>query len=140
MDKATTPAAGPGQSRAKRGRTAKRLSVTDEQIVTAAAPAGSRFKGYEDVLVQDLHWAARVIRYRRERWLTPEGETLVAPLPAGTVGGFGPGLRCFLLAAHIQGQVTSERLVALLTGLGIAISKRQVVRLLSQNLETFQAE
>ena len=140
MDKATTPAAGPGQSRAKRGRGAKRLSVTDEQIVTVAAPAGSRFKGYEDVLVQDLHWAARVIRYRRERWLTPAGETLLAPLPAGTVGGFGPGLRCFLLAAHIQGQVTSERLVALLTGLGMAISKRQVVRLLSQNLETFQAE
>ena len=95
MDKATTPAAGPGPSRAKRGRGAKRLSVTDEQIVTAAVPAGSRFKGYEDVLVQDLHWAARVIRYRRERWLTPEGETLVAPLPAGTVGGFGPGLRRF---------------------------------------------
>ena len=24
---------------------------------------------------------ARVVRYRRERWLTPEGETIVAPLP-----------------------------------------------------------
>ncbi len=142
MEKATQPAAGSGQSRTrgKGGRGAKRLRISHEQIVKAIAPAGSRFKGYEDVLVQDLHLSAQVIRYRRERWLTPSGETLVAALPAGVVGGFGPQLRRFVLAAHVQGQVTSERLGALLTGLGIAISKRQVVRLLSHNLEGFQAE
>jgi hypothetical protein len=33
------------------------------------------------------------VRYRRERWLTPTGETLVAPLPAGIRGHFGPELR-----------------------------------------------
>ena len=69
------------------------------------------------------------MRYRRERWLTPSGETVLAPLPAGIVGGFGPGLRRFLLVAHAQGQVTTERLAALLAGIGIEISKRQVVRL-----------
>ena len=56
----------------------------------------------------------RVIRYRRERWLTPDGRTVIAPLPAGIVGGFGPALRRFVLAGHVQGQVTSERLTALL--------------------------
>jgi transposase len=81
-----------------------------------------------------------VIRYRRERWLTPAGETVVAPLPAGIVGGFGPELRRFLLAAHIQGQVTTERLTALLNGIGIEISKRQVVRLLCHPLDRFVAE
>src|SRR5687767_14511992 len=72
MDKATQPADGLGQSRTrgKQGRGAKRLTISHEQVLKASAPAGSRFKGYEDVLVQDLHWAARVIRYRRERWLT----------------------------------------------------------------------
>jgi hypothetical protein len=144
MEKATQSAAGCGkaQDRSKRGRGAKRdrLTISDERVVKAAVPSGSRFKGYEDVLVQDLQLSARVIRYRRERWLTPAGERVVAPLPAGVVGGFGPELRRFLLAAHIQGQVTTERLTALLTGLGLAISKRQVVRLLSQSLETFRAE
>jgi len=141
MEKATQPS-GSGQSRTrgKRGRGAKRLTISHEQIVRAAVPAGSRFKGYEDVLVQDLHWAARVIRYRRERWLTPAGETVVAPLPAGVTGGFGPALRRFVLAAHVQGQVTSERLTALLTGIGVAISKRQVVRLLSAPLDAFVRE
>jgi len=33
--------------------------------------------------VQDLVITARVVRYRRERWLTPGGETIVAPLRAG---------------------------------------------------------
>jgi hypothetical protein len=65
---------------------------------------------------------------------------VLAPLPAGIVGGFGPGLRRFLLVAHAQGQVTTERLVAVLTGIGIEISKRQVVRLLTSRLDDLIAE
>jgi hypothetical protein len=38
------------------------------------------------------------------------------------------------------GQVTCERIVALLNGMGVVISKRQVVRLLTTKLETFRAE
>jgi Transposase IS66 family len=141
MEKASQArAAWPGRSRRGRGPTLERLTTTEEVVLTAAAPAGSRFKGYETVIVQDLELAARAIRYRRERWLTSSGDTLLAPVPAGIIGGFGPGLRRFVLCAHIQGQVTTERLCALLSGIGIAISKRQVVRLLSQHLEAFAAE
>ena len=64
----------------------------------------------------------------------------MAPLPAGIVGGFGPQLRRFILAAHVQEQVTTERLVALLNGIGVEISKRQVVRLLTGPLDDFVAE
>src|SRR5215216_3471119 len=70
----------------------------------------------------------------------PSGMTVLAPLPAGIVGGFGPGLRRFLLAAHAQGQVTTERLAALLGGIGVEISKRQVVRLLTSRLDDLVAE
>jgi hypothetical protein len=33
---------------------------------------------------------ARAIRYRRERWVTPDGRTVIAPLPLGVTGHFGP--------------------------------------------------
>jgi hypothetical protein len=36
--------------------------------------------------------SVQAVRYRRERWQTPDGQTLTAPLPDGTQGHFGPGL------------------------------------------------
>ena len=142
MEKATSGGAGTGGKRSRRRRGAKRdrEAVTGEVVVKAAPPPGSRFKGYQDILVRELTLTAEVVRYRRERWVTPSGEVVLAPVPAGIVGGFGPGLRRFLLVAHAQGQVTTERLAALLAGIGLEISKRQVVRLLTSRLEDLIAE
>src|SRR5215216_3317867 len=138
MEKATQPRpAGPGR---RPGRGAKRDRVTREVTIRVEAPPGSRFKGYKTVVHRDLILAAEVVRYKRERWLTPEGQTVIAPLPAGIAGGFGPGVRRFCLALHTQGQVTTERLTDLLNGIGLAISKRQVVRLLTSDLERFEQE
>ena len=53
-------------------------------------------------MVQDLVVRRHVIRFRRERWLTPEGAA-VAPLPPGIVGHFGPELRRFVLAQYHRG-------------------------------------
>jgi hypothetical protein len=125
--------------RSKRSTTAERV-VHEERVLVITAPPGSRFKGYEDFVVQDLRLEARVIRYRRQRWLTPDGRTLVAPLPAGVEGHFGPELRRFVLLQHHQGQVTAERITAFLAGLGVAISKRQVVRLLTARSAALIAE
>ena len=142
MEKSTEPASVKGRKRVKRRRGAvkSKLEVTREVRLKANVPVGSRFKGYEDVLVQDLRLNIELVRYRREIWQTVAGERVVAQLPAGIIDGFGPEVRRFIAAGHFQGQVTSERLTALLTGMGLAISKRQVVRLLSGGLEALVAE
>ena len=123
----------------RRGKGSKRLIIDEDRIVAAAVAPGSRFKGYEDYVVQDLVVRRHVIRFRRERWLTPEGAA-VAPLPPGIVGHFGPELRRFVLAQYRRGQVTVPRLVTQLDDLGIVISKRQVVRLLTDPRAGFLSE
>ena len=138
MEKATQPRpAGPGR---RPGRGAKRDRVTREVTLRVEVPPGSRFKGYKTVVRRDLVLVAEVVRYKRERWVTPEGQTIIAPLPAGIAGGYGPGVRRFCLALHTQGQVTTERLTDLLNGIGLSISKREVVRLLTADLEPFAQE
>ena len=124
----------------RRGRSHQTRMTVEDQVITAAVPAGSRFKGYEIYMVQELEIWPRVIRYRRERWLTPDGRTVVAPLPAGISGHVGCNLRRFVLAQCHQGQVTVPRLVAQLRDFGLAVSKRQVVRLLTTQQEPFLDE
>jgi len=132
------PSSGGGK---RRGRGAKRTRVAvEDRVLTVAVPAGSRFKGYESFFVQDLELRPLAIRFRRERWVTPDGRTLVAPLPEGIDGHFGPALRRFVLAQYHQGQITVPRLVAMLDAIGIVVSKRQVVRLLIERQDRFRAE
>jgi hypothetical protein len=140
MEQASEPKPRSGGGR-RRGRGAKRVRVAiDDQVLTVAAPAGSRFKGYESFFVQDLELRPLAIRFRRERWVTPDGRTVVAPLPEGIDGHFGPALRRFVLAQYHQGQITVPRLVAMLGAIGIEVSKRQVVRLLIDRQDRFRTE
>jgi hypothetical protein len=140
MDRATAPGK-PGlpEKRPGRGKIIPRVSVED-RVLKTAAPAGSRFKGYESYLVQELVLSVHAIRYRRERWVTPEGQTIVAPLPEGIEGHFGPDLRRFVLMQYHQGQTTLPRLTALLQSVGLSISKREVERLLTEKHDDFLAE
>jgi hypothetical protein len=140
MDKATEPAKPAKQeTRRFRGKVTPRVSVED-RVVQAVVPEGSRFKGHEPFLVQDLVISANAICYRRERWVTPDGGVILAPLPAGVDGHFGPELRRFVLMQYHQGQSTLPRLTALLRSVGVSISKRQVQRLLTDRQEAFVRE
>ena len=147
MDKSTDakePATSGGRkaerSLRRRGRQLDRLKIGATVVVKANPPAGSRNKGFEDIVVQELSLFPQVTRYRRERWETTDGKTIIADLDPAIVGGYGPNLHRFVLALHFSGQVTCDRIVALLNGMGVVISKRQVVRLLMARLETFRAE
>ncbi|CAH2605844.1 transposase (plasmid) [Rhodovastum atsumiense] len=140
MEKATEPkCAGKRGKHRGRGKVTPRVTV-ETLVIRVTAPTGSQFKGYEPYQIQDLVLTARVVRYRRERWVTPAGETIVAPLPEGIRGHFGPELRRYVLMQYHQGQVTVERLVAQLQGVGVSISKRQVMRLLIEGQDAFLTE
>ena len=140
MDQGTAPPKPPTQGKQTgRGKVTPRVKV-EEEVIRVEIPRGSIFKGHEPFLVQDLVISAKATRYLRERWITPDGRAILAPLPQGIDGHFGPELRRFVLVQYHQGQSTMPRLLALLRSMGVAISKRQLVRLLNENHDGFIAE
>src|SRR5215203_4188032 len=52
MDKATGPK--PAEKSRGKARKVGRLTIHEDRVTAADVPAGSRFKGHEDFLVQDL--------------------------------------------------------------------------------------
>ena len=119
------------------------LTITQEVVVPLAdRPANAVFKGYEDFVVQDLELKPRVIRYRRERGQTPDGQSMVAPLPVGVLPGshFGPDLICYILHQYHHQHVTQPLLLEQLRQLGIDISAGELNRILTEGKDAFHQE
>jgi hypothetical protein len=126
----------------KRSKTAE-LVIHEEQIIQPSRriPQGSRFKGYRDIVIQDLVIRAHNTRYRLSRWLTPKGDYLIGELPAHLANHhFGATLRSYLLYQHHHCQVTQPLLREQLREWGIDISSGAIDALLSADQEVFHAE
>ena len=125
----------------KRSKTAS-LEIHETQIIPPAVkPEGSRFKGYDDYVVQDISIKTHNIVYRLERWLTAEGAYVVGQLPAAVLGGhFGPALVSYILSQYYDCHVTQPLLLKQLFEMGIDISAGQLSTLLTEDNEIFHAE
>jgi hypothetical protein len=141
MEKSTQERGKGKRKPGRRGAKRSKLTIHQTKVVKHKnIEPGSRFEGYEDFIVQDIVVEPRTVLYRRERWQLPSGETIIAPLPAGSVDHFGAELKRFVISQYVQGQVTVPRLVNLLNDIGIVISKRQVMRFLIEGQDTFLTE
>jgi hypothetical protein len=126
----------------KRSKSAE-LLIHDEKIIKPKGriPKGSRFKGYRDIIIQELVIRAHNTRYRLARWLTPKGEYLIGELPAHLADHhFGPTLRSYLLYQHHHCQVTQPLLHEQLREWGLDISTGTIDALLSADHGAFHAE
>jgi hypothetical protein len=139
------PPPGPGAKRpgsAKRPKKASFLTPVEVTIPFPDPPPGSVSHGYEEYVVQELVLHGKVTRYRRERIVTPDGHTLLAPLPDDVLPGrhFGPILTGFILYQYHHCNVTQPLLLEQLQELGIDISAGQLNRLLTEDLDGFHRE
>ena len=128
---------------AKRGKRSE-IEIHETLVIEAEnVPLGSRFKGYEDFTIQGLVIKAHNICYRRERWKTPEGDSIVAPLPEEVrfLGGhFDCTVVSFILYQHYHAHVTEPLIWEQLQEWGVDISTGQVSHIIIEGKERFHAE
>jgi len=120
------------------------LTVDREEICTidpALLPPDATFKGYEDVIVQDLILRTDTIRFRKETFYAAStGTSYLAPLPAGYNGQFGPGLHSLALELSYAGLMSEPKIRDLFHSAGVLISAGGLSNLLIQDHDAFHAE
>jgi len=125
---------------AKRDKTCELTIHETIPVPLEGLPEGTQQNGYEDFVVQDLRIESHNIRYRRLRYLLPDGTSRTAPLPANIQGHFGVTLRSYVLYQHHQNLVTQPLIREELVDLGIDISTGQIDRLLTEGHDRFHEE
>lgn len=121
-----------------------RLKIDREVIVKVdheRLPADAVFKGYEDVVVQDIDFRTDNVKFRKEKYYSPgHRRTYQAELPAGYSGQFGPGVRALVLALYYESGMSEPKILDLLQTMGLLISAGQISDLLIKDQESFHAE
>ena len=86
-------------------------------------PADAQFKGYEEVIVQDITLTTNNVLFRKQKYYSPsEGKTYLAELPNGYKGEFGPGIKALVVSLYYGGNMTQGKLLEFLEDIGISIS------------------
>jgi hypothetical protein len=132
-----------GKQSAKRSKL-DRIPIDREEVLQldrATLPPEAQFKGYEDVVVQELLLCTDNVKFRKAKYYAAStGKTYLAPLPQGYGGEFGPNLKSLcLLFAHLC-NMTEPKIADLLANVGILISDGQISNLLRSGQEQLQAE
>jgi hypothetical protein len=103
-------------------------------------PTGSKLRGYQDYIVQDLVIKPNNTKYRLAYWLGPDGKSHTGKLPVDIQGHFGPMITSFIMYQYYHAQVTQPLLWEQLREFGIDISKGQLNRIITENKKYFHQE
>jgi len=120
------------------------IPIDREEVVRVdpdSLPADAEFKGYEDVVVQDVIFRSDNILFRKEKYYSPsEGRTYLAALPAGYGGQYGAGVKALALVFYYGAQMSEPKVAETLRSVGVCISDGQVSNLLIKDHTRFHAE
>ena len=127
-----------------KGRKIDRISIDREQVVQVDPdylPPDAQFKGYEDVVVQDVAFRTDNVLFHKEKFYSPsQHQTYLASLPQGYNGQFGPGIKSLALVFYYGAQMSEPKVAELLRSVGVQISDGQVSNLLIKDHAVFPAE
>src|SRR5436305_968190 len=104
-------------------------------------PADAQFKGYEDVIVQDVEFRTENIRFRKEKYYSSsQKRTYLAALPTGYTGQFGPGVRAWVLTLYYADGMSEPKILDFLQTVGMSMSAGQLSDMLIKDQGSLHAE
>ena len=127
----------------KKGKRAD-IEIDREEVLEvdrAILPPDAEFKGYEEVVVQEIMLHTDNILFRKEKFYSAsENKTYLAQLPTGYVGTFGPNLRAQVLILYYACQMTEPKIHTWLGQIGINISVGTISNILIKGHDIFHNE
>jgi hypothetical protein len=128
----------------EKGKKKENIKIDRQEIIRypqEKLPFDAQFKGYEEVVVQDIELTTNNILFCKEKYYSPsEGKTYLAELPVGYEGEFGPVIKALVISLYYNGNMTQSKLLEFLSDIGISISAGYLSNLLIKNNSCFQTE
>ena len=122
----------------------KNIKIDREEILDyneEELPEDAIFKGYEEVIVQDIKLVTDNIKFRKKKYYSPSTKkTYLSKLPPGYEGQFGPGIKSLIISLYYGGNMTQSKVSEFLCNIGISISTGQISNILIKNQEDFNIE
>jgi hypothetical protein len=120
------------------------IKVDREEVLKVnpeVLPPDAKFKGYEEVVIQDILLKTDNVRFRKEKYYSAsKRKTYLANLPRGYEGQFGPGVKALIPALYFGMGSSEPKILEFLANVGVQISKGELSNLLIENQEQFHEE
>jgi Transposase IS66 family len=120
------------------------IKIDREEIIKyplELLPEDAEFKGYEEVIIQDIKLATDNVLFRKQKYYSAsEGKTYLAQLPLGYEGEFGPGVKALVISLYYGGNMTQGKLLEFLKDIGISMSAGHLSNLLIKDHSDFEEE
>lgn len=128
----------------QKGSKQQQIRIDREEVLRVDAkelPEDAQFKGYEEVIFQDIELRTENIKFRKEKYYSPgEKKTYLATMPAGYTGQFGPRVKAWVLAWYYEAGMSEPKILELLQTIGLSISAGQLSNMLIKGQEIFHDE
>ncbi len=139
---------GCGGGNKKRHREAKlpKIKIDREQICPLdkeGLPGDLEFKGYEEVVVQNLIITTDNVKYLREIYYSPSKRKSyrgALPQEVRGQGEFGPGIRALIPILKSEGNMSEKRILGFFQNFGIVVSPTYISQQWTGGYELFHQE
>ncbi|MHC1624129.1 MAG: hypothetical protein ACXQTR_06020, partial [Candidatus Methanospirareceae archaeon] len=111
------------------------------EVARDILPDDAVFKGYQDVVVQEIIIKTDNVEYRKEIYYSPsQNKTYMGKTPSEIEGEFGPGVKSTILTLKHVANVSESKIHEFMGNFNIHIAPSTISRILTKNKELFHQE